>query len=151
MSRDECHADHRTRQAPGIVKLSNGETEGLEPREIPRSLLAEIGHLQVPLLKRSSGRNVWIAPIPLLRFAAVPPLTAPSGPTAWEAILSGPNAAKRKRLRPCRQGGVSVNRNGMPRRGRHDEGLASSKIRVEEDFFVVINAHAGMSIMGLPE
>jgi hypothetical protein len=48
MSSDECHADRRTL---GIVKLPSGETEGLEPREMSRSLLAEIGHSQMPLLK----------------------------------------------------------------------------------------------------
>jgi hypothetical protein len=48
---DECDADYHARRALGIVRLPSGETEGLEPREMPRSLLAEIGHLQSPLLK----------------------------------------------------------------------------------------------------
>jgi hypothetical protein len=39
------------RRALGIARLPNGETEGLDPRGMSRSLLAEIGHMQTPLSK----------------------------------------------------------------------------------------------------
>jgi hypothetical protein len=39
------------RLALGITRLPSGETEGLDPREMSRSLLAEIGHVQKPLLR----------------------------------------------------------------------------------------------------
>ena len=51
MNSDERNAAYHTRRALGIIKLPSGETEGLEPRGMPRSLLAEIGHSQMPLLK----------------------------------------------------------------------------------------------------
>ena len=51
MNSDERNATYHARRALGIVKLPSGETEGLAPCEMPRSLLAEIGHLQMPLLK----------------------------------------------------------------------------------------------------
>ncbi len=43
--------DRAQRQAIGVVKLSNGETEGRDPREMSITALAEIGHTQTPLLK----------------------------------------------------------------------------------------------------
>jgi len=51
MSTDKSDADYHARGTLGIVNLPSGETEGLEPREMNRSLLAEIGHSQMPLLK----------------------------------------------------------------------------------------------------
>jgi hypothetical protein len=51
MNSDEGNAAYHARRALGIVELPSGETEGLEPHEMPRSLLAEIGHSQMPLLK----------------------------------------------------------------------------------------------------
>ena len=51
MSQEERDAAYYNRRALGTGQLPDGETEGLEPREMPRSLLAEIGHLQMPLLK----------------------------------------------------------------------------------------------------
>ncbi len=36
---------------PGIVKLDNGETEGLDPRKMSISLLGECGHEAAPLLR----------------------------------------------------------------------------------------------------
>ena len=39
------------RRALGVRRLPNGETEGLDPREMPRSLLEEIGHRPTPLLR----------------------------------------------------------------------------------------------------
>jgi hypothetical protein len=51
MKPDDFGADYHARRAPGIIRLPNGETEGLEPRGMSKSLLAEIGHLQMPLLK----------------------------------------------------------------------------------------------------
>ena len=51
MSQGEHDAAYRNRRALGVVQLADGETEGLEPREMSRSLLVEIGHSQMPLLK----------------------------------------------------------------------------------------------------
>jgi hypothetical protein len=51
VGQDERDTLGHTRHATGIVKLPSGETEGLEPRELPRSFLAEIGHAQMPLLQ----------------------------------------------------------------------------------------------------
>lgn len=51
MNSDERNAAYHARRALGIVKLPGGETEGFEPCEMPRGLLAEIGHSQMPLLK----------------------------------------------------------------------------------------------------
>jgi hypothetical protein len=48
---DECEADYHTCRAFGIVNLPSGETEGLDPREISRTLLEEIGHSQTPMLR----------------------------------------------------------------------------------------------------
>jgi hypothetical protein len=50
-AQDERSAAYHARRALGIVGSPSGETEGLEPHEMPRSLLAEIGHVQMPLLK----------------------------------------------------------------------------------------------------
>jgi hypothetical protein len=51
MKPNAVRADFHARRALGIIRLPNGETEGLDPREMSRSLLAEIGHVQTPLLK----------------------------------------------------------------------------------------------------
>jgi hypothetical protein len=51
IGQDERNTADRAHGALGIIRLPSGETEGLEPRETSRSLLAEIGHLQTPLLK----------------------------------------------------------------------------------------------------
>ncbi|MBX2806150.1 MAG: hypothetical protein KTR19_09275 [Hyphomicrobiales bacterium] len=48
---DERGADDHARRALGIVRLPSGGTEGLDPREMSRSLLEEIGHSQMPLLR----------------------------------------------------------------------------------------------------
>jgi hypothetical protein len=48
---DKCEADYHTRRALGIVNFPSGETEGLDAREIPRTLLEELGHSQTPLLR----------------------------------------------------------------------------------------------------
>ena len=53
---DEHNAAYHARRALGKVELPDGETEGLEPREMPRSLLAEIGHSQMPLLRVIRGK-----------------------------------------------------------------------------------------------
>lgn len=50
MSPDERDAAYHARRALGVVKLPSGETEGIEPREISRSILDQIGHSQTPLL-----------------------------------------------------------------------------------------------------
>ncbi len=47
----KCGAEYHARRALGIFRLPDGETQGLDPREMSRSLLAEIGHVQMPLLK----------------------------------------------------------------------------------------------------
>jgi hypothetical protein len=51
MNSDERNAAYHARRALGIVRLPSGEIEGLEPRGMSRSLLADIGHLQMPVLK----------------------------------------------------------------------------------------------------
>ena len=56
MSSDERNAAYHARRALGMVELPNGETEGSEPREMPRSLLEEIGHSQMPLLRVIRGK-----------------------------------------------------------------------------------------------
>jgi hypothetical protein len=42
---------YHARRALGVEKLPSGETRGLDPREMPKSLLREIGHKPTPLLK----------------------------------------------------------------------------------------------------
>ena len=42
---------HQERLALGTVTLPNGETEGLDPRGMPRKLLEEIGHSKKGLLR----------------------------------------------------------------------------------------------------
>jgi hypothetical protein len=42
--------DYHARRALGVRRLENGETEGLDPREMPRSLLEKIGHKPAPIL-----------------------------------------------------------------------------------------------------
>jgi len=91
---DERSAAYHARLAPGIIRLPSGETEGMEPREMNRSLLKEIGHSRMPLL----------------RFVAAQLLIAHSGPTGWEPIPSGRNAAKRKRRLQSRQESACMSR-----------------------------------------
>jgi hypothetical protein len=50
-TQDERNAAYHACRTSGMVRLPSGETEGLEPREMPRSPLEEIGHLQMALLK----------------------------------------------------------------------------------------------------
>ena len=50
-TQDKRNAAYHARRALGMVKLPSGETEGLEPLEMPRSLVEETGHLQMPLLR----------------------------------------------------------------------------------------------------
>lgn len=42
---------YHERRALGVRKLESGETEGLDPREMDRSLLETIGHSAKPLLR----------------------------------------------------------------------------------------------------
>lgn len=43
---------------PGIEKLQNGETRGLDPRNLTEQQLAEIGHTRQPLLKALRAKCV---------------------------------------------------------------------------------------------
>ena len=50
-TKDEGNSPDRACHGLDTVELPSGEMEGLEPCEMPRSLLAEISHAPMPLLK----------------------------------------------------------------------------------------------------
>jgi hypothetical protein len=50
-TQDERNTAYHARRAIGIEQTSNGETRGLDPRDMPLALLNRIGHKKTPLLK----------------------------------------------------------------------------------------------------
>jgi hypothetical protein len=50
-TQDELNKAYHDRRALGVERLSNGETQGIDPRKISISLLKQIGHRKMPLLK----------------------------------------------------------------------------------------------------
>jgi hypothetical protein len=51
MDQDERNRRYYERQAIGVEKMPNGETQGLDPRKMPTILLEKIGHKKSPLLR----------------------------------------------------------------------------------------------------